>query len=312
MSNPEPALTLPAPAKLNLFLHITGRRPDGYHELQTVFQLLDYGDELTFTQQPGAAVEFSCSDPILAGNDNLVLRAAALLLPHARRATGIRIHLHKNLPAGGGLGGGSSDAATTLVALNALWDCGLDQARLMVLGKALGADVPVFVFGHSAWAEGVGEKLQELELPERWFVVLTPRCHASTARIFGHPELTRNSAPLRIPRFPFTGTRNDCQAVATTLHPEIQQVLDWLDLKTNAEHSGGTGSGARMTGTGASVFASFATRAAAAGVLAQWHSDAGSNSGSLVRGFLAQGCNLSPLYRALGENLQNYWGVAKR
>jgi 4-diphosphocytidyl-2-C-methyl-D-erythritol kinase len=312
MSSPEPTLALPAPAKLNLFLHITGRRPDGYHELQTIFQLLDYGDEITFTQKPGADVEFTCSDQALAGNDNLVLRAARLLLPHARRATGIRIHLHKNLPAGGGLGGGSSDAATTLVALNALWDCGLDQASLMVLGKSLGADVPVFVFGHSAWAEGVGEKLQKLELPEHWYVVLTPHCHASTARIFGHPELTRNSAPLRIPRFPFTGTRNDCQAAAISLHPEIRQVLDWLDLKASTGRSESEGPGARMTGTGASVFASFATREAAAGILGQWRSAAGSYTDSPASGFLAQGCNLSPLYRALGENLQNYWGVAKR
>lgn len=300
MSSHEPALVLPAPAKLNLFLHITGRRPDGYHNLQTVFQLLDYGDELTFTRQAGTDIDFSCSDPGLAGSDNLVLRAARLLQPHARRSTGMHIHLHKQLPAGGGLGGGSSDAATTLVVLNALWDCGLDKGTLMTLGKALGADVPVFVSGHSAWAEGTGEKLLNIELPERWYVVLTPPCHASTARIFGHPELTRNSAPLRIPRFPFPGTRNDCQAVATALHPEIQQVLDWLELRAEA------GSPARMTGTGSSVFSSYASQEAAAKVLAKalMHIPVG--------GFVAQGCNPSPLYRDLGEKLQNYWGVAKR
>lgn len=311
MFRPESALTLPAPAKLNLFLHITGRRPDGYHELQTVFQLLDHGDELTFTPQKTPALDFTCSNPALAGDDNLVLRAARLLQPLTRHASGVHIHLHKTLPAGGGLGGGSSDAATTLVALNALWDCGLDRAALMTLGRSLGADVPVFVSGHSAWAEGVGEKLQDLDLPERWYVVLTPVCHASTARIFGHPELTRNSAPLRIPRFPFPGTRNDCQAVATLLHPEIQQALDWLGLKAkNMAKATGSGSssddiaglGARMTGTGSSVFASFASRELAATVLAN----------SPVAGFVAQGCNASPLYRELGEKLQNYWGVAKR
>lgn len=309
MSSPEPALTLLAPAKLNLFLHITGRRPDGYHNLQTVFQLLDYGDELTFTAQAGAAIDFSCSEASLAGSDNLVLRAAHLLLPHARRATGMHIHLHKVLPAGGGLGGGSSDAATTLVALNALWGCGLDQATLMVLGRSLGADVPVFVYGHSAWAEGVGEELQKIELPERWYVVLTPPCHASTARIFGHPELTRNSAPLRIPRFPFPGTRNDCQAVATSLHPEIQQVLDWLDVRTekSTAESTGTDSPARMTGTGSSVFASYSSEEAALKVLTDKVF-----AKNPVEGFVARGCNPSPLYRDLGAKLQNYWGVAKR
>lgn len=304
-------LVLPAPAKLNLFLHITGRRPDGYHELQTVFQLLEHGDELTFTPQAADGIAFTCSDSTLGGSDNLVLRAARLLQPLARRATGIRIHLHKNLPAGGGLGGGSSDAATTLAALNMLWDCGLDRASLMALGKSLGADVPVFVSGHTAWAEGVGEKLQDLDLPERWYVVLTPACHASTARIFGHPELTRNSAPLRIPRFPFPGTRNDCQTVATLLHPEIKQALDWLDFKVKeVARAGGAGSssenvaipGARMTGTGSSVFAAFASRETAAEVLAA----------SPVGGFVAKGCNTSPLYREPGERLQNYWGVAKR
>jgi len=307
MSSLESVLRLPAPAKLNLFLHITGRRPDGYHELQTVFQLLDHGDELTFTPQAGAGVDFTCNDATLGGSDNLVLRAARLLQPHAREATGTHIHLHKNLPAGGGLGGGSSDAATTLVALNILWDCGLGRAALMALGSSLGADVPVFVSGHTAWAEGVGDKLQDLALPQCWYVVLTPACHASTARIFGHPELTRNSAPLRIPRFPFPGTRNDCQTVATLLHPEIQQALDWLDLKAKARCSGSSCDeaaeiGARMTGTGSSVFAGFATHARAAEVLANCPID----------GFVAKGCNTSPLYRELGEKLQNYWGVAKR
>ncbi len=292
MSNPDAVLTLPAPAKLNLFLHITGRRADGYHELQTVFQLLDHGDELSFTPQPGQAVTLSCSDPALAGPDNLVLRAAELLRPHARRDCGIHIHLHKQLPAGGGLGGGSSDAATTLVALNLLWDCGADRVSLMQLGRRLGADVPVFVFGHSAWAEGVGEKLQNMELPQRWYVVLTPDCHAATAQIFGHPELTRDSTPLRIPRFPFPGTRNDCKAVATLLPPAIQQVLDWLDLRSEA------GSPARMTGTGSSVFASYGSEEAALAVLAQWQARS-DGARRMPAGFVAKGCNRSPLYEAL-------------
>jgi 4-diphosphocytidyl-2-C-methyl-D-erythritol kinase len=314
MSSTDASLSLPAPAKLNLFLHITGRRPDGYHDLQTVFQLLDYGDELTFTRQNGNQLDFSCSDPTLAGSDNLVLRAARLLQAQARQPCGMHIHLYKRLPAGGGLGGGSSDAATALVALNALWDCGLERSSLMALGRLLGADVPVFVSGHSAWAEGVGEKLQTMELPERWYVVLTPACHASTAHIFGHPELTRDSAPLRIPRFPFPGTRNDCQAVATLLHPEIQQALDWLSLRAES------GLAARMTGTGSSVFAVYTSREAATDVLAQWRGaardraseGASSSDDTPGGGFVAKGCNRSPLYRELGEKLQNYWGVAKR
>lgn len=302
MNAPEPVLQLPAPAKLNLFLHITGRRPDGYHELQTVFQLLNYGDSLSFTPSDHDSVSLSCSNPTLQTPDNLVLRAAAMLRPYARRYCGMQIHLLKRLPAGGGLGGGSSDAATTLVALNELWDCGLDQGSLMTLGASLGADVPVFVFGHSAWAQGVGERLEKMELPELWYVVLTPACHASTARIFGHPELTRDSAPLRIPRFPFPGTRNDCQAVATLLHPEIQQALDWLELQTRFEATGktvGTGASAgtgqaRMTGTGSSVFMGFDTHAAAAEVLARWEAEVDASAAS---GFVAQACNQSPLYR---------------
>jgi 4-diphosphocytidyl-2-C-methyl-D-erythritol kinase len=310
MPTSDAVLVLPAPAKLNLFLHITGRRPDGYHELQTVFQLLDHGDQLSFRQQPGSQTTFSCSNPELEGPDNLVLRAAALLSTHARAPNALHIHLDKRLPAGGGLGGGSSDAATTLVALNALWDCGLDRVSLMTLGRTLGADVPVFVFGHSAWAEGVGERLQNMDLPRRWYVVLTPPCHASTAQVFGHPELTRDSAPLRIPRFPFSGTRNDCQAVATMLHPQIKEALDWL-----ADHAE-PGSEARMTGTGASVFAPFSSQAAAAEILAQWQAQQVQKAGTTLarshNGFIAQGCNESPLYQDLGEKLQNYWGVAKR
>lgn len=291
-------LTLPAPAKLNLFLHITGRRPDGYHELQTVFQLLDYGDELRFSRRADDQISLDCSEPGLAGPDNLVLRAAALLQPLARRPYGLHIHLHKRLPAGGGLGGGSSDAATTLLALNLLWDCGQDRSTLMQLGRGLGADVPVFVAGHSAWAEGIGERLQPLALPPRWYLVLTPACHASTARIFGHPELTRDSPAIKIPRFPFPGTRNDCEAVATRLHPEIREALDWLASHAEA------GFAARMSGTGASVFASFANREAALSALAQ--RPAG------MQAFVAAGCNESPLYRTPGNELLNYWGVAKR
>lgn len=276
-----------APAKLNLFLHITGRRADGYHELQTVFQLLDYGDTLAFTPRSDGQLHFSCSDATLAGEDNLVLRAARLLQPHARPGAGCDIHLDKRLPAEAGLGGGSSDAATTLRVLARLWHCALDDAALLALGARLGADVPVFMAGHSAWAEGVGERLQALDLPDRWYLVLTPLCGASTGRIFGHPQLTRDSPPLRIPAFPFSGTRNDCEPVACLLHPEIKQVLEWLGARASA----------RMTGTGASVFAAFDAEAAAQGMLAQVL-----ESGLPLRSaFVARGINRSPLLDELEQ-----------
>jgi 4-diphosphocytidyl-2-C-methyl-D-erythritol kinase len=274
-------LTLPAPAKLNLFLHITGRRSDGYHNLQTLFQLLDYGDALSFTPDASTLISFSCNNPLLETDDNLVLRAAHLLQTTLAINTGCHIHLDKKLPMGGGVGGGSSDAATTLVALNELWQCGLSEAQLQQLGLQLGADVPVFLHGHTAWAEGVGEKLQDMLLPEAWFVVITPDCQVSTARIFNHQELTRNSAAIRIPAFPFSGSRNDCEQVVCALYPQVQSALNWLNKFAAA----------RMSGTGASVFASFASREQAAAVLEQLPLE--------FAGFVAQGVNRSPLHQKL-------------
>jgi 4-diphosphocytidyl-2-C-methyl-D-erythritol kinase len=282
-------LTLSAPAKLNLFLHVLGRRPDGYHELQTVFQLLEYGDELQFSPTGDDKVSFSCNLKELETADNLVTRAAALLQAFNTQGRGCHIHLLKRLPLGGGLGGGSSDAATTLVALNALWHCGLDQPGLMTLGKRLGADVPLFIFGHSAWAEGVGEKLQITTLPELWYVVITPSSRAATAEIFSHPQLTRNSAAIRIPPFPFSGTRNDCQTVACLLHPEIEQAIGWLGQFSKARIE------AKMTGTGSSVFAGFGEQAQALAVLAQLPAK--------FSGFVARGVNRSPLFQGLEQKL---------
>ncbi|MEY4642794.1 MAG: 4-diphosphocytidyl-2-C-methyl-D-erythritol kinase [Pseudomonadota bacterium] len=279
----------PAPAKLNLFLHVTGRRPDGYHTLQTVFQLLDYGDTLHFRPSLTWELHFTCNKPELETTDNLVLEAARLLQQKMPVPRGCRIHLDKHLPAGGGVGGGSSDAATTLIALNRLWEAGLTLDELAALGLQLGADVPVFIHGHSAWAEGVGEKLDFLTLPEDWFVVLTPNCHVSTARVFGHPELTRHSAPLRIRAFPFSGSKNDCESVTCMLHPEVRSALEWLGRHTT------DGGDARMTGTGASVFARFRSREQAAVVLARKPDN--------VAGFIARGTNVSPLHSLLNGQL---------
>lgn len=279
------ATAWPAPAKLNLFLHVTGRRADGYHTLQTLFQLLDYGDTLRFEPERGGwDLHFTCSNPVLKTADNLVLRAARLLQDELRRAgaapQGCRVHLDKVLPAGGGLGGGSSDAATTLVALNQLWNLNLPLDRLAALGLQLGADVPVFVHGRSAWAEGVGEELEPLDLPEDWFVVLTPPVQVATARVFGHPDLTRHSAPLRIRAFPFSGAKNDCESVTCMLYPEVKSALEWL---------GEYAPEARMSGTGSSVFARFDSREQAAAVLACKPDG--------LDGFIARGTNVSPLHR---------------
>lgn len=277
-----PDLSLPAPAKLNLFLHITGRRADGYHELQTLFQLLDHGDSLDFTLTRSGRIEFSCDNSPLDSDDNLVVRAARMLQAHSGTGLGTRIHLHKRLPAGGGLGGGSSDAASTLLALNQLWECRYSIQTLAQLALPLGADIPVFIHGQSAWAEGVGEDLSPVALPERWYVVLTPPCLVSTGAIFGHSQLTRDTPAIRIPRFPAAGLYNDCEKVACQLYPEIRAALDWL--------AGETGS-ASMTGTGASIFAAFDHHREAEAVLAR--------KPPALQGFVAQGINDSPVHRKL-------------
>lgn len=190
-----------APAKLNLFLHITGRRSDGYHELQTLFQILDYGDELSFTLRTDGQIHLLTDFPGVPHDSNLIVRAAHLLQQHAGSRFGADIHCLKRLPMGGGLGGGSSNAATTLVALNRLWNCGLTTDQLAQLGLKLGADVPVFVRGYTAWGEGVGEQLTPVQMPPRTYLVLVPDCAVSTAEIFNHPELTRNTSAITIAAF---------------------------------------------------------------------------------------------------------------
>lgn len=279
------ALSLPAPAKLNLFLHVTGRRADGYHTLQTVFQLLDFGDTLTFRARDDDRIELMANLPGVAAEDNLIVRAAHALRTATACRCGVSIELVKRLPMGGGIGGGSSDAATTLLGLNRLWDLGLSLDVLAALGLELGADVPVFVRGRSAWAEGVGELLQPIELPSSFYVVVVPPCAVSTAKIFASPALTRDTSPIRIAAFLGGGTpsvgRNDCEPVVKTLYPEVAFALEWLSRFAPS----------RMTGTGACVFASFSSRSDAEGVLKQLPPG--------YAGFVAQGVDVSPAHAAL-------------
>lgn len=291
------SITLSAPAKLNLFLHITGRRSDRYHLLQTVFQLLDFGDELTFTPRQDSEIRLVDA---LAGVDNehnLIVRAARLLQSQTSTSKGAEIRLQKRLPMGGGLGGGSSDAASTLLGLNALWGLSLSIEELAQLGLQLGADVPVFVRGHSSWGEGVGETLTPIELPEQWFVVATPDCSINTAEIFNAEQLTRNTAPITIAAFLQGGSqiavRNDCQPVVLERYPAVKIALDWLSGYSKAS----------MTGTGASVFAAFQTREEAEAVLAQKPDN--------ISGFVAQGVNRSPAHCQLQQE-RDYRGIAKR
>ncbi|MEH6358874.1 MAG: 4-(cytidine 5'-diphospho)-2-C-methyl-D-erythritol kinase [Pseudomonadales bacterium] len=272
-------LSLPAPAKLNLMLHITGQRDDGYHNLQTLFQFLDYGDQLHFEALPDDRIEVITDLSDIATTDNLIYRAAKLLQLHSGNSSGARVTLTKNIAMGAGLGGGSSDAATTLIALNQLWNLNYDLHSLAKLGLQLGADVPVFVHGRAAWAEGVGEQLTAVEPEQKWFVVLTPNCHVSTAEIFSHKELTRNSSAITIAAALEGDGRNDCLAVVSKHYPQVKKALGWLNQFAAA----------KMTGTGSSVFADFDSREQAQQVFEQLPTD--------LKGFIAKGQNLSPLHR---------------
>lgn len=277
-----PVLDLLSPAKLNLFLHINGRRPDGYHELQTVFQLLDYGDQLRFTPRNDDRIQLTPSIPGVPDAENLIVRAARLLQPHAQTPAGIDIELTKRLPMGGGLGGGSSNAATTLVALNYLWQCQLDLAQLLQLGVGLGADVPVFIGARSAWAEGIGEQLQAIELPEKWFVVINPDCQVSTAEIFSNKSLTRDAPRIKVAAFLEHGGENSCQQLVRKLYPPVDKALNWLEQ---------TAGNSRMTGTGACVFSVLSSREEATQVLMKAPKD--------LPGFIAKGINQSKLSELL-------------
>ncbi len=284
-------LVVPAPAKLNLFLHVTGRREDGYHTLQTLFQLLDHGDLITLTPRADNRIVRTSVLPGVPAETDLVVRAAEALAARATPPFGVDIEVIKQLPMGGGLGGGSSDAASVLVGLNALWGLTLSRDELAQIGLGLGADVPVFVRAHTAFAQGVGEELTPVELPERAYLVLHPGCEVSTARIFNAPALTRDTPGLRIADFSHATTRNDCEPVVRELFPAVADALDWLErnLPPDAE-------GARLTGTGACVFAALPTVVEAEELLGRAlmaHPD--------WQGFVARGVNRSPLEAALAQ-----------
>jgi 4-diphosphocytidyl-2-C-methyl-D-erythritol kinase len=272
----------PAPGKLNLFLHVVGRRSDGYHELQTAFQFIDLWDSIHFFQRPPGVIERLGALPGVAAEDDLVVRAARCLAAAATEtgvplSQGVAIEVEKTLPMGGGVGGGSSDAATVLVALNQLWGTGFSAERLAEIGLSLGADVPVFVHGHAAWAEGVGERLVPVDFPEPVYLLLQPGVTISTAEVFKAPELTRDSPVITIAGFLQTGGRNDCEPVVRRRYPVVAGALDWL----------GRHGPARLTGTGSCVFAPMTDATHAAAVLAdkpgEW------------RGWVTNGLNQSPL-----------------
>jgi len=270
------SLRLQCPAKLNLFLHITGRRDDGYHCLQTIFQIIDLCDTLTIDTTESTDLSFHCDEPSLNDDDNLVLRAAQALRKATGTNLGARMHLEKHIPTGAGLGGGSSNAASALLGLNRLWHTQLSTAQLAQIGVSLGADVPLFVYGHSAWAEGIGEILTPMELPEKHFLVINPGCHVSTQEIFSHQQLTRNTTAIKMAAFLARHTRNDCENVVKSLYPAVDKALIWLNQFAQA----------RMTGTGASIFATFDSAEEAQTLLRQVPQG--------MRGFVAKGLNSSP------------------
>jgi 4-diphosphocytidyl-2-C-methyl-D-erythritol kinase len=275
----------PAPAKLNLMLHVTGRRADGYHELQTVFQFIDLCDELQFNVTTNTAITRREGPSFIDADDDLVVRSARQLQRISGASLGVDIRINKHIPVGAGLGGGSSDAATTLHALNRLWGLGFGLDQLAEIGLQLGADVPVFVRGFAAFAEGVGEVLQPVSLTENWYLVITPDVHVSTAEIFSDPDLTRDCPALKICDLSTAGWDNVCVPVVIKRYPEVGKALKLL----------GAFAEARMSGTGASVFAQFASKQEAEQGLAQLKTTADWNHDWRV--FICQGRNRSPLFK---------------
>ncbi|MBK5072745.1 4-(cytidine 5'-diphospho)-2-C-methyl-D-erythritol kinase [Budviciaceae bacterium CWB-B4] len=273
----------PSPAKLNLFLYINGRRPDGYHDLQTLFQFLNYGDTLNFALRQDEKIILLTPINGVPDEQNLIIRAARMLQQFSSCHVGADISITKILPMGGGLGGGSSNAATVLVALNHLWKCGLTTEQLCKIGLTLGADVPVFIYGHAAFAEGVGEKLQLAEPKEKWYLVAHPGVHIPTPFIFNDPDLVRNTPKRTLTTLLDSPFLNDCEPIARKRFPEVEQLISWL-----LEYAP-----SRLTGTGACVFSEFDTQAAAVDVLKQ--------APEWLHGFVAQGVNTSPLQAVLSR-----------
>ena len=284
-------LVWPAPAKLNLLLHITGQRADGYHELQTVFQFLDYGDELRFGPRLDGKIQRVQNIEGIPAEEDLVVKAARALQKACACQQGIDISLDKKLPMGAGLGGGSSDAATTLHALNRIWGCALSDDELAEIGLKLGADVPVFVHGFSAFAEGIGEQLTPIELDQPWYLVITPDIHVSTAAIFGDLELTRDCPAIKICGLSDSGWDNVCLPVVVKHYPKVAEALEILGQYAEA----------RMSGTGASVFAAFATEAEAKRVRASLRDPAKAGIPESWKDFIARGVNTSPLRQQLNS-----------
>lgn len=284
--------TFLAPAKINLFLHIVGVREDGYHLLQTVFQLLDFYDRIHIKVTEDGAIKRTNEVAGVPESNDLCIRAAKLLKTHTQTKLGVEISVEKNIPMGGGLGGGSSDAATVLLALNRLWNLNLDRQTLMHLGLQLGADVPFFIFGQNAWGEGVGERLSNITLAENYFVVLNPKVHVSTAQIFANKQLTKNTIPKKMSDFSSTANSavsfeqsnvklsfiNQLEKCVCDGYPKVSACLNWLKKFGDA----------RMTGSGASVFLEVRTEQDARAILQQMPSD--------MQGFVAKGLNRHPLY----------------
>jgi 4-diphosphocytidyl-2-C-methyl-D-erythritol kinase len=271
-------VNFPAPAKLNLFLHVIGRRPDGYHLLQTVYRFLDYGDRLRLRVREDGEIRRTGDVPGVAPEEDLTVRAARLLKVTSATRLGVEIEIDKRLPIGGGLGGGSSDAATTLLALNRLWGLNLPRPQLMALALRLGADVPAFVFGRSAFGEGVGERLTQIPLAPAWYLVLVPQVAVSTAEIFASSDLTRNTNPIKMSAFSVEQGRNDLEPVVRRRFPQVDACMSWLERYARA----------RLTGSGACVFAAFDREEEARRVLDLRPRD--------LEGFVAQGLDRHPLH----------------
>lgn len=284
---PSVAVSWPAPAKINLFLHITGRRADGYHELQTAFQFLDLCDRIEFSVREDGVIRRETEIEAVAAENDLIVRAAKLLQVEAGVSAGVDIGIEKVIPLGGGFGGGSSDAATTLAALNRLWGVNYDDKRLARLGLQLGADVPVFVHGQTAWAEGVGEVLQPIDWEEPWYLLVLPPVHVSTAEVFQAPDLTRFCPAITIRDLKAGRAGNVCEPVVRKRYPEVDQAMSWLSRHT----------GARMTGTGAGVFGRFNTKDEAESVRLEFQQ----SMSSAWRAIVCRGLNRSPLKDFVAE-----------